>query len=159
VKNVLTDDDTIVFQADFFRQGDGDHASFTAKVFLSAQDEDPELPASRTSGSRASAATRRSSTSTRRRPAMNARSAFASVLLLVLAAPGVATAAWPPVGRPMVTAPGKALPRHLRHQRAQHRELLGRREREILREGFASGLGHGRRQVAGQWTRAQPLVG
>ena len=42
VKDVTTGDDTIVFQADFFRQGDGDRASFSAKVFISAQDQDPE---------------------------------------------------------------------------------------------------------------------
>ena len=42
VKDVASDDDTIVFQADFFRQGDGDRASFSAKVFISAQDQDPE---------------------------------------------------------------------------------------------------------------------
>ena len=44
VKDVFSDDDTIVFQADFFRQGDGNRASFSAKVFISAQDEDPATP-------------------------------------------------------------------------------------------------------------------
>jgi len=44
VKTVNGDDDTVVFQADFFRQGDGDHASFSAKVFISSQDEDLETP-------------------------------------------------------------------------------------------------------------------
>jgi hypothetical protein len=44
IKTVLGDDDTVVFQADFFRQGDGDRASFSAKVFISSQDEDLETP-------------------------------------------------------------------------------------------------------------------
>jgi hypothetical protein len=44
LRNADTDDDTVVFQADFFRQGDFDHASFTAKVFISANDENPDLP-------------------------------------------------------------------------------------------------------------------
>ena len=31
-----------MFQADFFRQGDGNRASFSAKVFISAKDQDPD---------------------------------------------------------------------------------------------------------------------
>lgn len=38
-KTATTDDDTAVFQANFFR--DGDPTPLTAKVFVSAQDEDP----------------------------------------------------------------------------------------------------------------------
>jgi len=43
-RTVVTDDDTIVFEADFFRAGDGARASFHAKVFVSAQDENPDAP-------------------------------------------------------------------------------------------------------------------
>lgn len=44
LKTVVTDDDTVVFQARFFRAGDGNNAVFTAKVFVSAADEDPGQP-------------------------------------------------------------------------------------------------------------------
>ena len=43
-KTVVTDDDTVVFLADFFRGGEGAVALFHAKVFLSANDEDPDQP-------------------------------------------------------------------------------------------------------------------
>jgi hypothetical protein len=41
LKTAVTDDDTIVMLALFFRDGDGANPSFTAKVFVSAADEDP----------------------------------------------------------------------------------------------------------------------
>jgi len=43
-KTVATDDDTVVFLADFFRGGEGAVAFFHAKIFLSANDEDPDQP-------------------------------------------------------------------------------------------------------------------
>ena len=43
-KTVVTDDDTVVFEADFFRAGDGANALFHARVFISANDEDPDQP-------------------------------------------------------------------------------------------------------------------
>jgi hypothetical protein len=44
LKTVVTDENTVVLQAIFFRQGDGANPSFTAKVFVSASDEDPDAP-------------------------------------------------------------------------------------------------------------------
>lgn len=44
LKTALTDDDTVVFQARFFRAGDGASPSFTAKVFVSTADENPDEP-------------------------------------------------------------------------------------------------------------------
>lgn len=44
LKTAVTDDNTIVMRADFYRQGDGINESFTAKMFVSAVDEAPELP-------------------------------------------------------------------------------------------------------------------
>jgi len=44
LKTAVTDDDTVVMQVDFFRQGDGATPSFTAKVFVSAVDENPDEP-------------------------------------------------------------------------------------------------------------------
>ena len=44
LKTVVTDDDTIVMLADFYRQGDGVDESFTAHMFVSAVDEAPDLP-------------------------------------------------------------------------------------------------------------------
>jgi hypothetical protein len=41
-KTAVTDDNTIVMQADFYREGDGTNASFTAKMFVSAEDENPD---------------------------------------------------------------------------------------------------------------------
>ena len=41
MKTVVTDGNTVVMQVDFHRQGDGVDRSFTAKVFVSAVDEDP----------------------------------------------------------------------------------------------------------------------
>ena len=42
LKTAVTDGQTIVMQAEFFRFGDGDKPSFTAKVFVSAIDLDPD---------------------------------------------------------------------------------------------------------------------
>lgn len=44
LKTAVTDDDTVVMQVRFFRQGDGAAPSFTAKVFVSAVDENPDKP-------------------------------------------------------------------------------------------------------------------
>ena len=44
LKTAVTDGNTIVLLADFYRQGDGVDESFTAKMFVSAVDEAPELP-------------------------------------------------------------------------------------------------------------------
>ncbi|HTM00746.1 MAG TPA: hypothetical protein VL503_06440 [Candidatus Omnitrophota bacterium] len=44
LKTATTDEDTVVLQAIFFRQADGNNPSFTAKVFVSASDEDPDAP-------------------------------------------------------------------------------------------------------------------
>jgi hypothetical protein len=44
LKTVVTDGNTIVMTADFYRQGDGNEESFTAKMFVSAEDEAPDLP-------------------------------------------------------------------------------------------------------------------
>ena len=43
-KQVTSDDRTAVFLADFFRPGDGTTASFRVKVFVSADDQAPEIP-------------------------------------------------------------------------------------------------------------------
>ena len=44
LKTVTTDGNTVVMIADFYRQGDGVNESFTAKMFVSAVDEAPDLP-------------------------------------------------------------------------------------------------------------------
>jgi len=44
LKTAVTDDDTVVMVARFFRQGDGATPSFTAKIFISAVDENPDQP-------------------------------------------------------------------------------------------------------------------
>ncbi len=44
LKTAVTDDNTVVMIADFYRQGDGNEESFTAKMFVSAVDEAPDLP-------------------------------------------------------------------------------------------------------------------
>ena len=44
LKTAFTDDDTIVMKVLFFRQGDGNTPSFTANVFVSAVDENPDEP-------------------------------------------------------------------------------------------------------------------
>jgi len=44
LKTVVTDGNTIVMTADFYRQGDGNEESFTAKMFVSTEDEAPDLP-------------------------------------------------------------------------------------------------------------------
>jgi len=44
LKTAVTDDNTVVMIADFYRQGDGNDESFTAKMFVSAVDEAPDLP-------------------------------------------------------------------------------------------------------------------
>jgi hypothetical protein len=44
LKTAVTDDNTVVMMVEFYRQGDGASASFTAKVFVSAVDEAPDLP-------------------------------------------------------------------------------------------------------------------
>jgi hypothetical protein len=36
----VTDDNTVVLVADFYRQGNGNEESFTARMFVSAEDED-----------------------------------------------------------------------------------------------------------------------
>jgi hypothetical protein len=41
---VTTDGDTVVLLADFYRAGDGNDESFSALMFVSAQDERPDLP-------------------------------------------------------------------------------------------------------------------
>jgi len=41
LKTAVTDDNTVVMKVDFYRQGDGVNASFTAKMFVSALDQDP----------------------------------------------------------------------------------------------------------------------
>lgn len=40
----MTDDNTVVILADFYRQGDGIDESFMAKMFVSEDDEAPDLP-------------------------------------------------------------------------------------------------------------------
>ena len=44
LKTAVTDDDTIVLQVDFYRIADGANPSFSAKIFVSEQDEDPDQP-------------------------------------------------------------------------------------------------------------------
>jgi hypothetical protein len=44
LKTVVTDHDTIVMEAEFYRQQDGVRESFRAKMFISAVDEAPDLP-------------------------------------------------------------------------------------------------------------------
>jgi hypothetical protein len=41
LKTAFTNDDTVVFLANFFRVGDGSNASFSARVFVSTLDLDP----------------------------------------------------------------------------------------------------------------------
>jgi hypothetical protein len=43
-KTAVTDGNMVVIVADFYRQGDGVNESFTAKMFVSAVDEDPDRP-------------------------------------------------------------------------------------------------------------------
>ncbi len=52
LKTAVTDDNTVVMVADFYRQGDGNEESFTARMFVSAVDEDLIVLAFRTSGYR-----------------------------------------------------------------------------------------------------------
>src|SRR5262245_4102727 len=42
LKTAFTDDNTLVMKARFFRQGDGANPSFTANVFVSTEDENPD---------------------------------------------------------------------------------------------------------------------
>ena len=44
LKTAMTDGNTVVLIADFYRQGDGVDESFTARMFVSAIDEAPDLP-------------------------------------------------------------------------------------------------------------------
>lgn len=44
LKTAVTDDNTVVIAADFYRQGDGNEKSFTARMFVSADDEATDLP-------------------------------------------------------------------------------------------------------------------
>jgi hypothetical protein len=44
LKTAVTDDNTVVLVADFYRQGDGNEESFTARMFVSAVDEANDLP-------------------------------------------------------------------------------------------------------------------
>ena len=44
LKTAVTDDNTVVMKVNFFRQGDGATPSFTANVFVSAEDENPDQP-------------------------------------------------------------------------------------------------------------------
>ena len=44
LKTAVTDDDTVVLRVNFYRQGDGENASFSANIFVSASDEDPGQP-------------------------------------------------------------------------------------------------------------------
>jgi hypothetical protein len=44
LKTAVTDDNTVVMLADFYRQGDGVNESFTAHMFVSEVDEAPDLP-------------------------------------------------------------------------------------------------------------------
>src|SRR5262245_18812145 len=44
LKTVVTDCNTVVMIADFYRQGDGNEESFTARMFVSADDQAPDLP-------------------------------------------------------------------------------------------------------------------
>ncbi len=44
LKKAVTDDNTVVLLADFYRQGDGNIESFTAHMFVSEVDEAPDLP-------------------------------------------------------------------------------------------------------------------
>ena len=43
LKTAVTDGNTVVLVADFYRQGDGNEESFTARMFVSAVDEAPDL--------------------------------------------------------------------------------------------------------------------
>ena len=44
LKTAVTDDNTVVLVADFYRQGNGNEESFTARMFVSAVDEDRDRP-------------------------------------------------------------------------------------------------------------------
>jgi len=44
LKTATTSANTVVLVADFYRQGDGNEESFTAKMFVSAIDQDPVTP-------------------------------------------------------------------------------------------------------------------
>lgn len=48
LKTAVTDDNTVVMLVRFYRQGDGNSASFTAKVFASSGDEASDLPGNQT---------------------------------------------------------------------------------------------------------------
>lgn len=48
LKTAVTDGSTVVFVADFFRQGDGAIPSFTARVFVSAGDLGTDVPGTQT---------------------------------------------------------------------------------------------------------------
>jgi hypothetical protein len=48
LRTVVTDDNTVVMNADFYRKGDGDNASLHAVMFVSADDEDGGLSGSQT---------------------------------------------------------------------------------------------------------------
>lgn len=43
-RTAVTDDHTVVIQADFYRRGDGTHESFTGVMIVSALDLDPDEP-------------------------------------------------------------------------------------------------------------------
>ena len=47
-KLAISDDDTVVLQADFYRAGDGVDESFTAQMIVSATDIAPDLPGTQT---------------------------------------------------------------------------------------------------------------
>jgi hypothetical protein len=59
-KTATTSDTTVVLLADFYRAGDGIDESFRAQMIVSDTDLAPDIRGSRTSGSRVSAAARRS---------------------------------------------------------------------------------------------------
>jgi hypothetical protein len=44
LKTAVTDDDTAVLLADFYRAGDGTHESFTGRIIISATDIAPDIP-------------------------------------------------------------------------------------------------------------------
>ncbi len=112
LKTAVTDDDTIVMQARFYRQGDGANASFTAKVFVSAVDENPDQPGAQNVWIQGVGCAEggRMSTSHVGVPtgedSMRTGSHFASVSLVIagvalcaFAAPRLASAEWPQFGR------------------------------------------------------------
>jgi hypothetical protein len=48
LKTAATDDHTVVMLADFYRQGDGVHESFTARIIVSDGDQAHDLPGNQT---------------------------------------------------------------------------------------------------------------